>query len=350
MKKSLLALAVLGAVAGQAAAQQSAVTLYGVLDLSLRHTDNGVSTLKSVSPNGLSSSRWGLRGSEAISKDLSAEFTLESGINGDTGNSGSGASLFNRRATVSLVSKSMGELRLGRDKTPVYVLLETFDPFGAGGAVMGSVQNFGANLAGQDTFQRADNSTQYFLPGNMGGFYGSVGVSLGEGVSGKKLMGTRLGYKAGPVNVGFAHSRTTVTKVSNKDQVKETALGVSYNFGPATVHGLYNDRKSPALVSVNASGENTQKTMMVGLAAGVGKDGSARLSYTSLSNNSVAVDNAKQIALGYTHNLSKRTAVYTDFVNISNDIAARYKVNGEGMAAVVGKSYRGIDVGVRHNF
>jgi predicted porin len=350
MKKSLLALAVFGAFAGHAAAQQSAVTLYGTLDLGMRHTDNGVSTLKSVSGNGLSSSRWGLRGSEAISSDLSAEFTLESGINGDTGTAGSGSVLFNRRATVSLVSKSMGELRLGRDKAPVYTVLEAFDPFGAGGGVMGSVQNFGANLAGQDTFQRADNGVQYFLPSSFGGLYGNVGVALGEGVSGKKLMGGRLGYKAGPVNVAFGHSRTTVARVSNKDLVKETVLGASYNFGPAMLHAVYNDRKSPTVVSVNASGENAQKTLMMGLSAGVGKDGSARLSYTSLSNNSAAVDNAKQIALGYTHSLSKRTAVYTDFVNISNDISARYKVNGEGMAAVAGKSYRGIDVGVRHNF
>ena len=73
MKKSLLALAALTAFAGAASAQSS-VTLFGVVDVNARAVENGNSgTLKSLSTDGMSSSRsasrhqdwWGLRAASA---------------------------------------------------------------------------------------------------------------------------------------------------------------------------------------------------------------------------------------------------------------------------------------------
>ena len=80
MKKSLLALAVLGAFAGAASAQSS-VTLYGRLDLSV---NKGVGqTAKNLS-NG-SGSRFGVRGSEDLGGGMSALFNLEHRFDADTG-------------------------------------------------------------------------------------------------------------------------------------------------------------------------------------------------------------------------------------------------------------------------
>ncbi len=344
MKKSLVALAAFAAFAGTASAQSS-VTLYGTLDLSVRRTDNTVASQKSVAPSGLSASRWGIRGTETISGDLSAGFTLEAGISPDTG-SGS-TPFFNRRATASLISKSMGELRFGRDKTPVYVAQETFDPFASAGTGLGSMSSLAPNLAGQTTFQRFDNSIQYFLPGNLGGAYGSFAITAAENVvSGNKFMGGLVGYKSGPVNVALATGRTKVAPVSGRDSVQDLLLGVSYTIDKVVLSGLYQDRKSPSVGRLN-----NQKVTLLGATVPAGKDGSVRLSYTQVDNDSPAVaDNARQIAVGYVHNLSKRTAVYSTFSNITNDASARYKTNGEGIAAVAGKGYRGIDLGVRHNF
>ena len=60
MKKSLLAVAVLGAFAGAASAQSS-VTLFGVVDLSANQIKNGATTAKYLASNQLNSNRLGFR-------------------------------------------------------------------------------------------------------------------------------------------------------------------------------------------------------------------------------------------------------------------------------------------------
>lgn len=73
---------------------------------------------------------------------LEAGFWLEAGFDSDSGvgkstsennvtKAGGDGIGFNRRSTVSLIS-SWGELRLGRDKNPLYDGF-SFDPFGGGG-------------------------------------------------------------------------------------------------------------------------------------------------------------------------------------------------------------------------
>ena len=126
MKKTLIAVAALTAAAGAFA--QSTVTIFGVLDTSVAHISSGGSKVTGLSNGGLSSSRLGFRGTEDLGGGLAAGFWLEGGLAVDNGNSG-GYGL-ERRSTVSLSSNTFGELRLGRDKVPAYLNIETFDPFG----------------------------------------------------------------------------------------------------------------------------------------------------------------------------------------------------------------------------
>ena len=78
MKKSLVALAVLATTG--AALAQSNVTLYGRIDTSIGSNKlNGVSTTQLFSGN-LSSTRWGVRGSEDLGGGLKATFKLEQRI------------------------------------------------------------------------------------------------------------------------------------------------------------------------------------------------------------------------------------------------------------------------------
>jgi len=85
MKKSLLALAVLGGFAGVASAQSS-VTLYGTLDLSAKYVKNDGSNRRvSLSQDGINSSQLGFRGVEDLGGGLKASFVLLSGVNADTG-------------------------------------------------------------------------------------------------------------------------------------------------------------------------------------------------------------------------------------------------------------------------
>ena len=92
MKKTLAAVAVLGAFAGSALAAD--VTLYGKVDLGLQYTHteidfhkSGLDTLKSdnyeMKSGGNSTSRIGLKGVEDISEGVKVGFQLEQGIKAD---------------------------------------------------------------------------------------------------------------------------------------------------------------------------------------------------------------------------------------------------------------------------
>ena len=86
MKKSLIALALMGAFSGAAVAQSN-VTLYGILDVNYsgkrptlgRHP--GPAESGPINSGHQSGNRWGLRGTEALGGGLSAIFTLEGGFN-----------------------------------------------------------------------------------------------------------------------------------------------------------------------------------------------------------------------------------------------------------------------------
>ena len=117
MKKSLLALALLGAFTASAFAEPS-VTLYGRIDTGLVYThknlDNtaGSTDTFSMDSGVTTGSRWGLKGSEDIG-NAKVGFVLESGFNSDDGTSGQNNRLFGREAQVSL-SGRYGTLTAGR--------------------------------------------------------------------------------------------------------------------------------------------------------------------------------------------------------------------------------------------
>lgn len=71
-----------------------------------------------MATGGLSSSRLGLRGTEDLGGGLYGSFWLEAPIRNDDGTEG--LSTFSRRSVVSL-GGSFGEIRLGRDNTPVHL-------------------------------------------------------------------------------------------------------------------------------------------------------------------------------------------------------------------------------------
>ncbi len=119
MKKTLAAVAVLGAFAGSALAAD--VTLYGKVDLGLNytHTDvDGVSSdnwgMKSGQNSG---SRFGIKGTEQISEGLTVGFQLENGFDADDGRfkygNDDGERIFGREARL-FVQTDFGELGFGR--------------------------------------------------------------------------------------------------------------------------------------------------------------------------------------------------------------------------------------------
>jgi len=342
MKKSLLALAALTAFAGVASAQSS-VTLFGIVDLGLRNTKNGSTSLKTMSQDGIASSRLGFRGVEDLGGGLRAGFWIEGAIQPDVGTSGGQS--WQRRSTVSLMG-GFGELRLGRDYTPSFWNHTVFDPFGTNGVgaqtnlqtQLGQTSMFGA---GATTLVRANNSIGYFLPA-MGGLYGQAMVAHSDGSpNGNGYRGLRLGFAGGPVNVAFGYGQTEITPTNDMTGMN---LGASFKMGSFTLFGQWHKYE------VDVPANTDQTNLMVGGALAMGA-GTLKFSYGKASSD-VTSREATQLAVGYVHDLSKRTSLYGTFSKISNEAGARFAVSGApAFGGTDNKpSSSGYEVGLRHAF
>jgi predicted porin len=336
MKKSLLALAALSAFAGVASAQSS-VTLFGIVDVNARNVDNKAGDISSLSTDGINSSRLGFRGVEDLGGGLRASFWIEGALQPDTGNAG--GQTWQRRSTVSLLG-GFGEVRLGRDYTPTFWNHTVFDVFGTNG--VGSALNIWTKATPiATTTVRANNTIGYFLP-SMGGFYGQVQVAAGEGTPGNKYAGGRLGYGAGPFNIAASYGQTEQDGPMIDDE-KEWNVGGSFAFSFLTVMGQYSQ-------SEYASNEN--KSWSVGLSVPFGAS-TLKASYGETEFATAASSpKAKQIAVGYQYDLSKRTALYANASQVENDTGLVRTVVGTGGAPVSGTGFKstGYEIGLRHSF
>lgn len=341
--KALSALVLAAAAVVAPAHAQSSVTVFGIVDAAIRNVKNGGNEISSLSSGGMSASRLGFQGTEDLGGGLRAGFWFEHGFDVDTGMQSDASRFWNRRSTVSLAGP-FGEIRLGRDYTPMYTGYADFDTFGSNGIASASkfAERFGTDV---DTLVRADNMVSYFLPA-MGGFYGHLAVAAGEGAGGKKLTAARLGYKSGPLNVSAACGVTEVTPRGGNDEHKVIALGASYDFGVAGLNSYYTQDKF---------GSGKLDTFNVGGTVPLG-NGYVRAGYTkavakgsNASGVSIEDNDAEQLAVGYVYTLSKRTSLYATYAQVKNDGAAIYAVS-TSPAAVAGRKSTGYEAGMRHTF
>jgi predicted porin len=385
MKKTLIALAVMAAAG--AASAQSSVTLFGIVDATLQWSKGDRGDVRfNVTNSGYNSSRLGFRGTEDLGGGMAASFWLEAGVNNDNGsgqntiqNSGTNAPLsgggltFNRRSTVSL-SGGWGEVRIGRDYTPTFWNLTVFDPFGTNGSGTtatlqgGTTYSFNpltgvvvANgtpgalvVAGVGTgvnTVRASNSIGYFLPANLGGFYGQfqyaeneLANTAGAAIDNGRYMGGRLGFASGPFNVAFAVGRTEVTDVVGSDNILAMNLGGQWDFGVAKLQGqLVWDSNLGGIADADGRG------FLIGGLVPVGA-GEIRLAYSQYRGDLNGFEpKVKKLAIGYVHNLSKRTAIYTTLAHLKNSGGSSQSVNGAAFGGL-NDSSTALDLGIRHSF
>lgn len=340
MKKSLVALAVLAGFAGAAAAQSS-VTLFGVIDVAARYTKANGQNVKQLTNDGSSSSRFGVRGVEDLGGGLKAGFWLEGALAADTGTADS-SRFWGRRASVSLMG-DFGEVRLGRGKTSTRLVVDDFDVYSTTG--LGDVTRVYNTLGSStQTINRADNLAQYFLPGGLGGAYGSFDVAAGEGAVGAKSYGGRLGWKDSAINVAAGYQSTEGVATA---KFKQISLGASYDFGMAKVSGLWSQLKFNSL---------KQNIYTIGAVVPVTTAGSVLAQFSDAETNSAAdrvagtAGDAKFYTVGYLHNLSKRTSLYTTASLIDNSGLAAFKVQGNAVNSARGGKSGGFDVGIKHSF
>lgn len=253
MKKSLLALAVLGMFAGVAQAQSS-VTLYGVVDANVEYVNHEQSVTAAgvaipgssgsrvaMQAGGLSSNRWGLRGVEDIGGGLKGLFVLESGFSMDDGKLQQGGRLFGRQAFVGLQG-NWGKVTLGRQYTTIFDMMANFSPSGYATQWEPVVGLLGPNF-------REDNVIKYtgaFGPLTVEGHW-SFGERAGS-TTANSAYGVGANYFAGPFGIGVAYDEVKVLTAAEAlglsggneyARDKRAAVAASYTVGPVKVMGGY---------------------------------------------------------------------------------------------------------------
>jgi len=336
MKKSLIALAVLAA--SGAAMAQSSVTLYGIADVWVGSvkTDPGTSTTSMIS-GGVSTSRWGMKGTEDLGGGLKANFQLESAVSLDTGASAG----FDRQAWVGL-SGGFGDVRFGRVGSP-------FD--NAQGASDGVFDSdlAPANNPGGGVFRTSNgytskptNSIFYKTP-SFSGFGAEVSYSLDEKVVGApSIASLNLTYANGPLAAQIAYQEEDLN--SNSD-FKFARLGASYNFGVATAKMSYGRAENAtgavgttATHTAGASTDELQVGVDVPLSSALTLSGSYARSIDDKTLTTAEVTRSG-FGLGVAYSLSKRTTVYGGLKKVTDD---------RGTAADLDTTV--VAVGVKHAF
>lgn len=327
MKKSMVAFGVLVLAAGSAAAQSSLV-LYGVADIGLKLERAGAGTLVALDSGNQSGSRFGLRGSEDLGGGYRAGFVLESGFSIDTGAQSANGVLFNRQSYVSLAG-GFGELKLGRIQTMVYSSAGVFDPFGdtlAGDSAR--LFNYGGS--------RTDNTVNYSFAaqnGLNGQLAWSAGEVAGDHKAGRTVAGA-LGYASGPIAIVLTHQSTI--NAAGSDTARTTLLGGNYDFGIVQPFVAY-------AVNRGAAGLDTRDGL-VGVKIKIGPADTLMASVIHKWDRAIDHADATQIAIGFTHDLSRRTNLYTSWSRLTNGDNAAYKVSAKG------KTNSLFNLGVRHRF
>lgn len=344
MKKSLLALAVLGAFAGAASAQTS-VTIYGIADAGLSFeggskTGDSVNKLSSGIESG---SRLGFKGTEDLGGGLSAKFQLETGIAIDTGGFTQGGTAFGRQAWVGL-SGNFGNISLGRQYTPLFIAGDTIDPFDMG--LAGTASNL-LHVGGAQSARM--NNTLNYTTNNLSGFVGTVAYGFGEVVgntSASRQWGASGTYSNGPLTALIAYHNyndaAAVVPGADLGSHKTTLIGATYDFQAAKGYFGYAWNKADnSLVTT----EDT-RDLLVGVSVPMGQS-TFLASYIKKTDKNSTNAGASQFALGYQYALSKRTDFYTSYAHINNDSGAFYTV---GNAIDSGIGNRAFNFGLRHKF
>lgn len=372
MKKSLLALSVLGAFAGVAHAQSS-VTIYGLIDTGVSYNSNvakadgGNGSKFALNSGVINGSRIGFKGVEDLGGGLNAIFQLETGFSTDTGKADSTGELFRRKSVVGL-SGGFGTVLLGR-QTDILDDIGALTSVADFGGIVSNVGSGNARLQGT----RTNNSVRYNTA-NYGGFTGSLIYGFGE-QAGSASKGQAYGiggkYENGGLGLAAAYYQSkgagadtaAPSQLVGNDQtaVKTFTLAASYQVSDAArVYANWSRTKFPAAgglaitpVAPGVAGYAADKQDAYDLGGSYLLSNNIKLigsvQHTRLNQINAAKGKLTQVNLGADYLLSKRTDIYT----IVSYLKAKDTLN-PGIGSVnVGTpdgNQTAVNVGIRHRF
>jgi predicted porin len=413
MQKKLIVLALAGLASSTAFAQTN-VTIYGVIDNFLGYASANNSCLRNPATGfcttnaagqvnsggdqstyglysgGLSGSRIGFKGEEALGNGLKAIFVYELGTMDSTGATNSINST--RNAYVGL-NGGFGTVVAGRLNSPGYSFAEAYNAMAGS---QWSSQNQVAGNAGMTIIAggagRLSNTVAYISP-NFSGFTGKIAYAFGEQTTGSNVplafdsaqgvLGLGLDYANGPLAVGVAyHNLSNVGGTLNNTAVGavipvrrdldqwELAIGGSYDFKIVKLFASWqninvdNIPVAPVLPAIVGTFANLDGNLWnIGGRIPVGANGAVNLSYGQYYNNISGPSNDQRVSnygIDYEYSFSKRTTAYVGYNYMDNGNNTAYGYNGSpatGGGATGGAVTPSADnsawfvgAGIRHTF
>jgi predicted porin len=383
-----IALAVAALVSGAAFAQSN-VTLYGRVDLGYAYSKSDFRKFQGIEQGqsyGGGGSHIGVKGEEALGNGLKAVFRLETAVTADeTGN------WENARFSYVGLAGKFGAVTVGRDSNPADRYPGATGIYGINGnepiarlrGVMGEAVNG----------TRWNNSISYVSP-NFSGLDFTASYAFGENVSATKEDGKGCNLKDGKyyecadttdgslfgLGVRYANGPLYLTAVyqaqADNDSAEEFgkdtnaghgskgwSLGGTYDFKVVKLYANYfRTRANHSGVAYNKAdtGSDKRTAWSLGIGIPVSSAGTVLAEYAqykdyidnrvnpgALIDGREAGHKAKGYSLGYRHNLSKRTWLYTYATRIDNDRGVNASWNKTGVA---GEKQTDFSAGIVHLF
>jgi predicted porin len=339
------------------AASPSQVTIYGIIDTGVEFARSsggpGAARVASVASGSNAASRLGFNIHEDLGGGMYAGARLETGLESDTG-ANSSAVYFNRASFVKL-GGAWGEVRLGRDYTPGFYVLQQGDINGLN--LYGNAGTF--TQLGPSAFTRSGNAINYVSPELMHTVIRAT-YSLGLENSAPPKDAGRLAAISAVFNnktvlIGaYYQRRSDVFPAGSTTTQHATSTGVAgrWNSGAFSV-GAGAARWDPAGPDTAASGEVRSWWLGASVKSGVGEF-RAQGGQLRRSSPGAIKPEATLYAVSYLHPLSKRTTLYATYGTLKNNDAANFRLEASSrtvaLPAANDVDTKGLALGITHRF
>ena len=373
MKKSILALAVAGALAIPFAAQADTI-LYGSARVSVDYNDElNLIQIPPIDSDGNwdvvnNSSRLGVLGSEDLGGGLSAVYRYEFGVDMTEGGNWDS----NRPKYVGLKG-GFGTLTIGTQDTPYYNVAGITDIFNSGKTFLtpqwlgGGVSFSGDRSQADGDLVRLSNSVYYSTP-DFNGFSGQAMLVM-DGASPNASDSVDIWNLAAIYSNGPFFGGVSYIKFEGKDNIPLTDFpgftfdldlsnwiaGLGYNSGPFSVGFMY---EQGSLYLLNLA---TQIKGPTGAEAFPGDDASnwyltgqyvfgnntLRAAYGQLDTGIDGDDKIDNYLVGYQYNFSKRTSIWLEYIGRS---AKLYDTPGDSATTQTLGDQNAVSIGTRVDF
>lgn len=306
---------------------QTSVTLAGLLDISAGQSKPAGNPNKTWNvDNGQMTTSWfGVSGTEDLGGGLSALFTVQSFMRADTGASGRfGADTFwARNAFVGLASTTFGRVTIGRNTTPFFVTTLSFNPFGDSFGYSPSIRHYftSGTLTGDSGWS---DSVLYTTP-KFGGATAQLFVAAAEAGSNGRNHGVNLRWGAGALDTAFSWQDVKKDGATAVADTKSWQAAATYDFGAVKLFGQFGN-------VANKTTGNEYDITGLGASVPVG-NGKVLAQWGQIKPETGA--KRKTFTAGYDYFLSKRTDLYA--------VAMSDKVDGLSSGSA-------FSIGVRHRY